>query len=71
MVEAVRPSSLAARRRINFSPIPRGKVKSAFSEMGRELRNDTTSSSRKGNLKEREKILKLHTNSLGLPLYHI
>lgn len=53
MAEAVRPNSLAARRRSNFSPIPRGKVKSAFSKMGRELRNETTSSSRKGNLKER------------------
>ena len=49
--EAVRPSSTAARRKISFSPIPRGKVKFAFSQTGREFRKETTFSSKKGNLK--------------------
>lgn len=49
--EVVRPSSIAARRKISFSPIPRGKVKFAFSQTGREFRKETTFSSRKGNLK--------------------
>lgn len=49
--EAVRPSSTAARRKSSFSPIPRGKVKFAFSQIGREFRKETTFSSRKGNLK--------------------
>lgn len=49
--EDVRPSSIAARRKISFSPIPRGKVKLAFSQIGREFRKETTFSSKKGNLK--------------------
>lgn len=56
--EAVKPSSAAARRNSSFSPTPRGRAKFAFSQTGRELRKETTSSSRKGNLKWREMLRK-------------
>jgi len=49
--EDERPSSTAARRKMSFSPTPRGKARSTFSQTGREFRKDTTFSSRKGNLK--------------------
>ena len=47
---SVRPSSRAARCKIRFSPIPRDKVKFAFSQTGRKFRKETVFSFRKGNL---------------------
>ncbi|PWA26210.1 hypothetical protein CCH79_00013797 [Gambusia affinis] len=45
-----RPSCRAADRRRSFSPTPRGRERSAFSQTGSELRKLTTPSSRYGNL---------------------
>lgn len=48
------PKRTAAMRKINFSPSPLGNVKSTLSEIGKEFRNETTFSSRNGNLKKKE-----------------